>query len=74
VFLETKDRTNFQGRYVLNHPWRGKAACEAAKQYNASLPNRFRQEARNLADITGWTQKDIEARMELTGQSTRGAK
>ncbi len=74
VFLETKDRGNFQGRYVLRHPWQGKAACPAAETYRASLPNRFRQEARNLAGITGWSQKDIEARMEQTGQSLRGAK
>jgi hypothetical protein len=74
VFLETKDRSNFQGRYVLRHPWKGTASCEAAKTYRAALPNRFRQEARNLADITGWSQRDIEARMETAGQSTKGAK
>ena len=74
VFLETKDRSNFQGRYVLRHPWKGTASCEAATQYRASLPNRFRQEARNLASITGWSQREIEARMEQNGQSTKGAK
>lgn len=74
VFIETKDRTNFQGRYVLHHPWKGTATCQAAGIYRASLPNRFRQEARNLAEVTGWAQKDIEARMEQTGQSTKGAK
>ena len=74
VFLETKDRTNFQGRYVMHHPWRGSASCNAANSYRASLPTRFQQEARNLADLTGWSQKEIEARMEKTGQSTRGAK
>ena len=25
VFLETSDRTNFQGRYILRHPWTGEA-------------------------------------------------
>jgi hypothetical protein len=74
VFLETKDRTNFQGRYVLRHPWKGTASCDAATRYRAGLPNRFRQEARNLATITGWSQRDIEARMETTGQSIKGAK
>ena len=24
VFIETKDRSNFQGRYILRHPWTGK--------------------------------------------------
>jgi hypothetical protein len=74
MFLETKDRANFQGRYVLRHAWKGTASCDAATQYRASLPNRFRQEARNLANITGWSRQEIEARMEQSGQSTKGAK
>ena len=72
VFLETKDRGNFQGRYVLHHPWKGAPACEAAQRYRSSLPTRFQQEARNLAELTGWPLKDIETRMEKTGQSTKG--
>ncbi len=32
-FRETADRDNFQGRYVLRHPWRGQPACEAARDY-----------------------------------------
>ncbi len=39
VFQETGDRTNFQGRYVLRHPWTGEAKCDAAKEYLASCPN-----------------------------------
>ena len=71
VFLETRDRENFQGRYVLRHPWRGTATCPAAEAYRASLPARFRQEAQNLAGITGWDAKDIAARMEAAGQGVR---
>jgi hypothetical protein len=69
VFIETKDRSNFQGRYVLRHPFKGKIACDKGEQYQATLPVRFRQEARNLAGLTGWTQSDNEARMEAAGQS-----
>src|SRR6185295_9421132 len=29
VFQETADRENFQGRYILRHPWTGKDSCEA---------------------------------------------
>ena len=55
VFRETHDRTNFQGRYILRHPWKGdRAQCEAAEQYFASLPQRFEAEAQNLASLTGW--------------------
>ena len=69
VFMETKDRTNFQGRYVQRHPWRGQASCEAAERaIPPGLPARFALEAKNLEDLTGWTRKDIEARMAQTGQ------
>ena len=69
VLMETGDRSNFQGRYVLHHPWRGAAACAAGESYRALLPARFKQEATNLADLTGWSQADIETRMEADGQS-----
>jgi hypothetical protein len=72
VFIETKDRSNFQGRYVLRHPFKGKISCDKGEQYQATLPVRFRQEARNLAGLTGWKQSDIEARMEAAGQSLKG--
>jgi hypothetical protein len=72
ALLETGDRTNFQGRYVLHHPWQGKTACDAGEKYRASLPERFKREARNLSDLTGWSQADIENRIEVGGQSVKG--
>jgi hypothetical protein len=74
VFIETKDRSNFQGRYVLRHPFTGKTTCAAGEQYKAALPARFKQEARNLSALTGWKQSEIEMRMEVAGQSVKGAK
>ena len=74
VLLETSDRKNFQGRYVLRHPWAKAASCPAGEKYRASLPTRFRQEATNLADLTGWPQTEIEAKMEANGQPMRGSK
>jgi hypothetical protein len=71
AFMETHDRENFQGRYVLRHPWRGNASCPAADAYRASLPARFREEAKNLSGLTGWDAKDIAARMEAAGQGTK---
>ena len=68
VFMETKDRSNFQGRYVQQHPWNGAASCDAAKAYRSGLPARFAAEAKNLADLTGWNRTDITGRMALTGQ------
>jgi len=74
ALMETGDRTNFQGRYILRYPWQGKASCAAGEHYHASLPVRFRQEAQNLARLTGWPQSQIESRMEVGGQSLGGGK
>lgn len=63
VFQETGDRTNFQGRYVLRHPWTGVAKCDEGKAYLASLPERHRTEAKTLADLTGWATADIYKKM-----------
>jgi len=71
VLMETRDRSNFQGRYVLNHPWKGATTCEAGAKYRASLPQRFREEAQNLVNLTGWPLADVLAEMEATGQPTR---
>ena len=63
VFQETGDRTNFQGRYVLRHPWTGQATCDEGKKYLATLPERHRTEAKTLADLTGWEVADIYKKM-----------
>jgi hypothetical protein len=68
ALTETADRTNFQGRYVLNHPWRGAASCEAGDKYRAALPARFQKEAGNLANLTGWSLADITRKMAANGQ------
>jgi hypothetical protein len=67
-FIETRDRENFQGRYVLRHPWRGAANCSAGDRYWASLQPRFAREADTLADLTGWSPEQIGAQMRRTGQ------
>ena len=69
VLMETGDRTNFQGRYVLHYPWQGEPRCVAGDKYLDSLPARFRHEAENLAGLTGWSQAEIEIRMEAGGQA-----
>jgi hypothetical protein len=64
VLMETGDRSNFQGRYALHYPWPEEPRCVAGDKYLASLPARFRHEAENLAGLTGWSQAEIETRME----------
>jgi len=69
MFKETGDRSNFQGRYVLRHPYTGNAECDAADAYRAELPKRFEQEAQTLANLTGWDIEDIRTAMDEQGQS-----
>jgi hypothetical protein len=65
VFQETADRSNFQGRYVLRHPWSGEASCEAAGTYRRSVAERRDVEAQRLAGLTGWTLPEIRKKMGL---------
>jgi hypothetical protein len=67
VFQETADRTNFQGRYVLRHPWDGPDTCAAAADYRQSLPERNARQAEQLARLTGWTVTDIRRKMGPDG-------
>ena len=61
----TGDRENFQGRYVMRHPWEGSATCEAADRYRRELGERREREARTLSELTGWTLADIRESMNL---------
>jgi len=73
VFQETGDRDNFQGRFVLRHPWKGEAKCDAAKKYLESLPEREDKEAQTLAMLTGWDIEKIRQRMKLPEAPAKAA-
>jgi hypothetical protein len=63
VFQETSDRSSFQGRYVLRHPYKGDDACPANARYRDELHARAEREARALASLTGWPIEDIRRKM-----------
>jgi hypothetical protein len=65
VFQETANQQNFQGRYVLTHPYKGELSCSAGRQYQRSLPTRFEKEAQTLANLTGWNISDVRKKMNL---------
>lgn len=66
VFQETGDRENFQGRYIVRHPWKGEAGeCSAARDYFRNLRARQDREAETLAGLTGWDLADIRRKMKL---------
>jgi hypothetical protein len=65
VFQETADRENFQGRYVLRHPFTGSLQCEAGRQYEQQLHERHEREATTLASLTGWDIATVRGKMKL---------
>ncbi len=66
MFQETKDRQNFQTRYVLRHPAKVEPdACPEAKTYLDSVRKRQEQEAQQLATLTGGDINSIRGKMTL---------
>src|SRR5207245_210522 len=65
MFQETGDRSNFQGRYVLRHPWTGTSDCPSAAAYREQLVKRQQTEAQTLASLTGWELQEIHRKMNF---------
>lgn len=62
VFQETGDRQNFQGRYIVRHPFKGKASCDIST-YEAAVRERQEREAQELASLTGWDIEEIRKKI-----------
>jgi hypothetical protein len=71
VFQETADRTNFQGRYVIRHEWKGDGDCPGAVAYRAGLAERRSKEAATLVELTGWDMARIRNKMAVAADWTR---
>lgn len=67
----TQDSSNFQGRYVLRHPYGGTEWCEAMDPYISQVKKRRDQEVQNLARLTGWSPKDIWQKMAPLAEAQR---
>jgi len=63
MFQETADQGNFQGRYILRHPWTGESRCPQAADYKRHVANRHDTEAETMARLTGWAKGDIVRKM-----------
>ncbi|HKA52244.1 MAG TPA: DUF2330 domain-containing protein [Candidatus Binatia bacterium] len=63
AFKITQDSDNFQGRYVIRHPWTGAVACPAGQEYLKQLAVKQEARAQILATLTGWDLQQIHARM-----------
>ena len=66
MFQETGNQENFQGRYVMNHPFKGNLNCDAGKRYQRTLRPRLEQEAGTLANLTGWSIRDINRKIDFS--------
>lgn len=64
-FQATGNRQNFQGRYVIRHPWKGGENCSQVAAYRENLIKRQEKEAQTLANLTGWDINYIRSKMEL---------
>lgn len=55
VFTETRNKNNFQGRYILNHPSNiSDETCEAVLTYYKKVQERRAEEIANLGKYTWW--------------------
>ena len=66
MLKHTRDRSNFQGRYVMNHPFVGDVSCEDGREYVRDVRARLRREAVELNTLTGWSAREIERRIRRT--------
>jgi hypothetical protein len=65
-FAVTENRENFQGRYILNHPFKGEITCEEGKTYVSDTRARIKEEAALLRKLTGWSGSNIASNIAKT--------
>ena len=59
-FKHTKNRENFQGRYIMNQPFKGPFKCDRAQDYIRQKRADIQGEAQSLIDLTGWSRSDVQ--------------
>lgn len=69
MFRVTSNRDNFQGRYILQRPYDGTISCEEGKTYVQNVQERQQQEAKTLANLTGWSYGSIMEKVKLYNPS-----
>lgn len=59
LFKVTNNRQNFQGRYIMNQPFKGEITCAEGQRYVRETKNRMRKEESRLRQLTGWSKASI---------------
>ncbi len=67
-FHQTGDKSNFQGRYIMRHPYKGEMKCEAALDYKKMVNKRIDTETKTLANLTGWERSYIRTQIDKDGK------
>ena len=70
VLQQTGDRSNFQGRFVIRHPWKGDDDCPRVADYRKDLRQRRAREAETLSSLTGWPLDRIRRKMNLASDDS----
>lgn len=73
IFNETSDKTNFQARYIIRHPWTGSDTCKEADTYRENLPKKNISVAKALAENTGWSLEEISSKMNLNASDIKNS-
>jgi hypothetical protein len=64
-FKVTQDSSNFQGRYIIRHPWTGAVTCPAGQDYLKQVARQQEERAQTLARLTGWDIQQIRTRIPV---------
>ena len=67
-FHQTGDKSNFQGRYIMRHAFKGEMKCDAALDYKKSVNKRMNTEINTLANLTGWERSYIRTKINEDGK------
>ncbi|NEO85396.1 MAG: DUF2330 domain-containing protein [Spirulina sp. SIO3F2] len=63
-FQTTGNRENYQGRYVIQRPYRGEMDCDAATDYREYVRDRQEQELDTVVKLTGWEKSDLRSKVD----------
>jgi hypothetical protein len=64
-FQETTNKQQFQGRYVVHHPFTGEVTCDGGQKYQQLVRFRQEREVENLAHLTGWNTESIRKKINF---------
>ncbi|MDY6940715.1 MAG: DUF2330 domain-containing protein, partial [Cyanobacteriota bacterium] len=71
-FQETGNRQNFQGRYIIRHPYEGEDdECEAMAEYLSQVRQRQEREVETLAKLTGWDVSEIRSKIDFADSNPK---